>query len=68
MPFDEGCRREAELFTELENSDEAQALRYAFFAEREVREAAGHSRRTRRRATSQRPRWSAPARWAAASP
>ena len=36
LPFDEGCRREAELFKELENSDEARALRYAFFAEREV--------------------------------
>ena len=36
LPFDEGIRREAELFTELESSDEAKALRYAFFAEREV--------------------------------
>jgi 3-hydroxyacyl-CoA dehydrogenase len=36
MTFDEGCRREAELFRELENCDEARALRYAFFAEREV--------------------------------
>ena len=36
MPFDDGCRREAELFRELENSDEARALRYAFFIEREV--------------------------------
>ena len=36
LPFDEGIRREAELFAELENSDEARALRYAFFAEREV--------------------------------
>jgi 3-hydroxyacyl-CoA dehydrogenase len=36
LPFDEGCRREAELFSELENSAEARALRYAFFAEREV--------------------------------
>ncbi|MBV8121750.1 MAG: enoyl-CoA hydratase/isomerase family protein, partial [Alphaproteobacteria bacterium] len=36
MPFDEGVRRERELFDELENSDEAKALRYAFFAEREV--------------------------------
>src|SRR5689334_22734031 len=36
MPFDDGIRREAELFAELENSDEARALRYAFFAEREV--------------------------------
>jgi 3-hydroxyacyl-CoA dehydrogenase len=36
MPFDDGCRHEAELFKELENSAEARALRYAFFAEREV--------------------------------
>ncbi len=36
LAFDEGCRREAELFKELEDSAEARALRYAFFAEREV--------------------------------
>lgn len=36
LPFDQGIRREAELFAELENADEAKALRYAFFAEREV--------------------------------
>jgi 3-hydroxyacyl-CoA dehydrogenase len=36
LPFDEGIRRESELFHELENADEARALRYAFFAEREV--------------------------------
>ena len=36
LPFDEGTRREADLFKELENSDEARALRYAFFIEREV--------------------------------
>jgi 3-hydroxyacyl-CoA dehydrogenase len=36
MPFDHGVRRERELFNELENSAEARALRYAFFAEREV--------------------------------
>jgi 3-hydroxyacyl-CoA dehydrogenase len=36
MPFDDGIRRERELFAELENSAEARALRYAFFAEREV--------------------------------
>jgi 3-hydroxyacyl-CoA dehydrogenase len=36
MPFDDGARRERELFDELENSAEARALRYAFFAEREV--------------------------------
>src|SRR5207253_7231424 len=32
MPFDEGIRRERELFAEFENSAEARALRYAFFA------------------------------------
>jgi 3-hydroxyacyl-CoA dehydrogenase len=36
VPFDEGVQRERELFNELENSAEARALRYAFFAEREV--------------------------------
>src|SRR5262245_11644809 len=36
QPFDEGIKTERRLFAELENSDEAKALRYAFFAEREV--------------------------------
>ncbi len=36
LPFDEGCAREQALFQELENAPEARALRYAFFAEREV--------------------------------
>src|SRR5215510_14504539 len=36
LPFEDGIRREREVFDELENSDEARALRYAFFAEREV--------------------------------
>jgi 3-hydroxyacyl-CoA dehydrogenase len=36
LTFDDGIRREAELFAELVNADEAKALRYAFFAEREV--------------------------------
>ena len=36
LPFDDGIRREAELFAELESSDQAKALRHAFFAEREV--------------------------------
>ncbi len=36
LPFDEGVARERQLFDELENSAEARALRYAFFAEREV--------------------------------
>ncbi len=36
LPIDEGLKREQELFAELENAEEARALRYAFFAEREV--------------------------------
>ena len=36
LPFADGMKREAELFSELENAPEARALRYAFFAEREV--------------------------------
>src|SRR5438046_3393931 len=37
LPFDEGCALERRLFAEQANSDAARALRYAFFAEREVR-------------------------------
>ncbi|MFC7477246.1 3-hydroxyacyl-CoA dehydrogenase NAD-binding domain-containing protein [Dankookia sp. GCM10030260] len=36
LPFAEGIAEEKRLFGALENSDEARALRYAFFAEREV--------------------------------
>src|SRR5947208_2526923 len=36
LPFDEGCALERKLFAEQVNSDEARALRYAFFAEREA--------------------------------
>ncbi|MEZ5851947.1 MAG: 3-hydroxyacyl-CoA dehydrogenase NAD-binding domain-containing protein [Hyphomicrobiaceae bacterium] len=36
QPFDEGVATERRLFGELENSPEAKALRYAFFAEREI--------------------------------
>jgi 3-hydroxyacyl-CoA dehydrogenase len=36
LPFDQGMIRESELFQELVNADEAKALRYAFFAEREA--------------------------------
>jgi 3-hydroxyacyl-CoA dehydrogenase len=36
LPFDEGCAFERKLFDELVGSEEARALRYAFFAEREV--------------------------------
>jgi 3-hydroxyacyl-CoA dehydrogenase len=41
QPFDEGLQTERRLFAELENSDEAKALRYAFFAEREVAKIPG---------------------------
>jgi 3-hydroxyacyl-CoA dehydrogenase len=41
QPFDEGIQTERRLFAELENSDEAKALRYAFFAEREVAKIPG---------------------------
>jgi len=36
LPFDEGCTLERKLFDEQVASDESRALRYAFFAEREV--------------------------------
>src|SRR5688572_7305020 len=41
QPFDEGIQTERRLFAELENSDDARALRYAFFAEREVAKIPG---------------------------
>jgi 3-hydroxyacyl-CoA dehydrogenase len=34
LPFDEGCRREREIFTECVRSGQAKALIHAFFAER----------------------------------
>ena len=36
LPFDQGIKREAELFNELHDSIESQAQRYAFFAERQT--------------------------------
>jgi 3-hydroxyacyl-CoA dehydrogenase len=36
MPFDQGCAFERQLFDQQVASEEAKALRYAFFAEREV--------------------------------
>src|SRR5881296_587996 len=36
LPFDEGIKRERELFRELLNSPESKAQRYFFFAEREA--------------------------------
>jgi 3-hydroxyacyl-CoA dehydrogenase len=40
-PFERGIATERRLFAELENSDEAKALRYAFFAEREAQKVPG---------------------------
>ncbi len=51
VSFDEGVKRERELFDELENSDEARALRYAFFAEREVNKLPDIPRDTKLRPT-----------------
>ncbi len=44
QPFEEGLATERRLFAELENADEAKALRYAFFAEREVAKIPGASK------------------------
>ncbi|MDR6860917.1 3-hydroxyacyl-CoA dehydrogenase NAD-binding domain-containing protein [Variovorax guangxiensis] len=43
MSFDDGVALEQKLFEELENTDEAKALRYAFFAEREAAKIPGTS-------------------------
>ncbi len=36
LPFDEGMKRERELFVELQKGSQSKAQQYAFFAEREV--------------------------------
>jgi 3-hydroxyacyl-CoA dehydrogenase len=41
LPFDEGMKRETELFTELLNSTESKAQLYAFFAERDTAKVPG---------------------------
>lgn len=41
LSFEDGMRREQELFASLVGTDEAKALRYAFFAEREARKVPG---------------------------
>ena len=66
MPFDEGSAFERKLFDELVGSEEARALRYAFFAEREVTKLPHIPAGTTQRPTEN-PAWSGPARWAAAS-
>ena len=41
LPFEEGLKREAELFRECLYSDQSKALIHAFFGEREVRKIPG---------------------------
>jgi 3-hydroxyacyl-CoA dehydrogenase len=41
LPFEQGCRRERELFFECARSEQAKALIYAFFAERTVAKVPG---------------------------
>ena len=66
-PFEQGLETERRLFAELENADEAKALRYAFFAEREVAKIPGAPKDYKPPRIKPR-RWSAPAPWAAVSP
>jgi len=49
LPFEQGMARERELFRELVDSQQARALRYAFFAEREARKVPGVGRDVRPR-------------------
>ena len=51
MPFDDGCALERKLFDVQVNSEEAKALRYAFFAEREVAKLPHIPRETKLRPT-----------------
>ena len=44
LPFDEGCRREREIFTECVRSEQAKALIHLFFAERSVAKIPGLGR------------------------
>ncbi len=46
LPFDEGCRRERELFSECVVTDQARALIHAFFAERGVAKVPGITKET----------------------
>jgi 3-hydroxyacyl-CoA dehydrogenase len=49
MPFEEGLRREAELFRELVAGDQSKAQRYIFFSEREAARVSGIPEGTRPR-------------------
>ncbi|HCR79925.1 MAG TPA: 3-hydroxyacyl-CoA dehydrogenase, partial [Alcanivorax sp.] len=49
LPFDEGMKRERELFAELLVSPESRAQRHVFFAEREVAKVPGLPKDTAKR-------------------
>ena len=67
LPFDEGCRKERDLFFELIKSGQARAMIYAFFAERAVAKVPGIRKDLVRWRPFPPSPSSAPARWAAAS-
>ena len=46
LPFEEGCRREREIFAECVTSDQAKALIHAFFAERTAAKVPGIGKST----------------------
>jgi 3-hydroxyacyl-CoA dehydrogenase len=50
LPFEQGVKRERELFVELVNSPESKAQRHVFFAEREVARIPGLPKDTKTRA------------------
>jgi len=47
LPFDEGCKREAELFRDCLFSDQSKALIHVFFGEREVAKIPGLPKETK---------------------
>src|SRR5215813_3906971 len=47
LPFDEGCKREAELFRDCLFSDQSKALIHVFFSEREVAKIPGLPKETK---------------------
>lgn len=49
LPFEEGLKKERELFWKLVGSDQSKAQRYAFLAEREARKVTGVPEETRPR-------------------
>ncbi len=56
LPFEEGLRREGELFRQLVAGDQSKAQRHVFFAEREAAKAPGDPGRGQSRGRSTAPR------------